>query len=226
MHIDIAIWMLVLAALFGGLTQQLAANGGAGLLGFFGTAWRLPAKVVPGLCVLFGVLAGLFQNIVKGEDPQTAGAHAVLASIAAAVAAISTHAVGNTVDSIKKGGPPSGPPGLLSMFAFCFALAVTGCKHPVTPVQVADDIKVAIDGACQTITAMTADATVSLVCVTAEEIAQLGSLIVSQFGTPAYALGRAKCVTVQGKAICATPRTMVEAIMVLQGQRQFDGGAK
>ena len=102
---------------------------------------------------------------------------------------------------------------------------VVDCKGSSSPAVITGDIKVTVDGACQTITAIVPDATVQLVCVTAEEVAELAALIGQQFGLETDAGGFA-CVSVQGRSLCTTPEHMREAIDAMNARRaaRKDGG--
>ena len=96
-----------------------------------------------------------------------------------------------------------------------------GCKGPVPPASaIVDDIKVDVNAACTTIIAVTQEAVVQLVCVTAEDVAALADIIAHQV-SPNVA-GPSKCVTAQGQTVCATPGQMLAAIRTINARR--DGG--
>jgi hypothetical protein len=128
---------------------------------------------------------------------------------------------------------------LLTLVSCCGALAVVApvaidCKGPVspgavdggtpTPVVVTEDIHVTVDGVCETITAITPDATVQLVCATAEEVSQIAVWIAQAFGV-ALDGGALKCIGVQGQGFCATPAQMQKAIQKINAQRATKAGA-
>ena len=118
-----------------------------------------------------------------------------------------------------------GPVIICLALALGFSGAAEACKGPVPPPStVTEDIKVNVTAACTTITAVTQDAVVSLVCLTAEETASLANLIAQQFNAVALDGGGApKCVAVNGRTLCATPAQMAAALKVLNARR-IDGG--
>lgn len=111
---------------------------------------------------------------------------------------------------------------ILFSLSLGFANADTACKGPTPPVPVIiDDIKVDVTAACTTITAITQNGIAQLVCVTAEDALALADLI----GHQASVAGKTKCVSAQGRTLCATPDQMAAAIRVLSARRTYpDGG--